>query len=436
MSRYTNTVPAIHDKNGLPIVGAKKFFFKPGTTIPKEIYKDPDFIIPQTNPVLSDSVGRFPDIFLDGVYKELQQDNSGTDTGFDGITLWTKDPVGDAPISGEFQPWNPLVKYVITSIVVGSDDNYYKSKTDPNLNNDPVSNPLSWTQLQFGEVWNSTTSYIIGNTVYGDDGFSYIAKLDNVGKEPSISSEWSPNTRHAQFAIAAGTSDAITAAFSPALTGLKDGQEVRVRALLSNTTATPTFSPNGLPAKTITKEGNNTLDVNDIRGLDHNLILSYNANNDVWELLNTNDGGLIGSTSAETSVFTQASEVISYNDTLPAITDGREILTVNYTPKRSSSKIEITVNCHVAGNTGLVVIAALFDGSANAIGAGATDVITAITSPISFSHLGSYPSGVPITFTVRVGISAAASVFTVNGASGGRRLGGSLSSTLIIKEVK
>lgn len=86
-------------------------------------------------------------------------------------------------------------------------------------------------------------------------------------------------------ATATGT-DSLAATFSPALTALTDKTTVYVRAAAANTSTTPTFSPNGLAAKTITKNGNNALEAGDIAGAGHVLILQYNASNDVWELLN------------------------------------------------------------------------------------------------------------------------------------------------------
>lgn len=88
------------------------------------------------------------------------------------------------------------------------------------------------------------------------------------------------------FIAAGGTADAITATFVPALTALTNGCEVCVRALLANATATPTFAPNGLTAKTIVKGANAALVANDIAGLHHELRLRYNSTTDHWHLLN------------------------------------------------------------------------------------------------------------------------------------------------------
>ena len=87
-------------------------------------------------------------------------------------------------------------------------------------------------------------------------------------------------------AIAGGTVDAITATFSPAFTALNDIKLIRVRASGANATTTPTFSPDGLTAKTIVKSGNDALDIGDIAGAGHEMLLARNSVNDNYELLN------------------------------------------------------------------------------------------------------------------------------------------------------
>ena len=83
-----------------------------------------------------------------------------------------------------------------------------------------------------------------------------------------------------------GTADAITATYAPAITALVNGQLCFVRATAANATATPTFSPSGLTARTIVKEGGNALVAGSIRGDGHELILRYDLANTRWELLN------------------------------------------------------------------------------------------------------------------------------------------------------
>ncbi len=93
-------------------------------------------------------------------------------------------------------------------------------------------------------------------------------------------------TNVAGFIAAGGTADVITATFSPSITTLADGMIFRVRASAANATTTPTFSPNGLTARVITKYGNQALLVGDIFGAGHELLLQYHLAGTRYELLN------------------------------------------------------------------------------------------------------------------------------------------------------
>lgn len=86
--------------------------------------------------------------------------------------------------------------------------------------------------------------------------------------------------------VAAGTSDAITAAYNPAVTALIDGQLCFFRASAANTTTSPTFSPNGLTASVITKNGGSALAAGDIAGNLAEIVLRYNLANTRWEIIN------------------------------------------------------------------------------------------------------------------------------------------------------
>lgn len=90
----------------------------------------------------------------------------------------------------------------------------------------------------------------------------------------------------ANWIAAGGTSDAITATYSPAITTLVDGQECSFRATAPNTTTAPTFSPNGLTPHTITKLGGKVLAPGDIPGSLAECKLRYDLGNTRWELLN------------------------------------------------------------------------------------------------------------------------------------------------------
>lgn len=86
---------------------------------------------------------------------------------------------------------------------------------------------------------------------------------------------------------AGGTVDAITANFVPDIT-LGDTQMVAVVSGGANTSATPTFAPDGLTARTITARGGAALNAGDIGPAGFVMLLEYNLAGTRWELLNPN----------------------------------------------------------------------------------------------------------------------------------------------------
>lgn len=83
-------------------------------------------------------------------------------------------------------------------------------------------------------------------------------------------------------AQATGTVDAITATYAPAVV-LSNRLVVFLRTLGPNTLTNPTFQPNGVAVKPITKYGGDALAVGD---LDGDVLMMYDLTNNRWELLN------------------------------------------------------------------------------------------------------------------------------------------------------
>ncbi len=106
-----------------------------------------------------------------------------------------------------------------------------------------------------------------------------------------------------QYVDAGGTADAITAAFSPAVTALTDGLAVVVGAAYANATTTPTLNVNGLGAATIVKGNNQALAVGDIAGASAMLTLVYSATNTNWTLINPPASAGGGGSNSTMNVF-------------------------------------------------------------------------------------------------------------------------------------
>lgn len=88
------------------------------------------------------------------------------------------------------------------------------------------------------------------------------------------------------WASAGGTVNAITATYSPAyLSGdLVDGLLLGFRAAGANT-STVTFSPNGLTARAIVKDGGSALEPGDIPSAAAEVLVRYNLANTRWEMV-------------------------------------------------------------------------------------------------------------------------------------------------------
>lgn len=69
-----------------PSQGAKLFFFETGTSNPKNTFNGPDGEFANSNPVIANSKGVFPDIFFSGTFKVILKDK-------DDAQIWEADPV-------------------------------------------------------------------------------------------------------------------------------------------------------------------------------------------------------------------------------------------------------------------------------------------------------------------------------------------------------
>lgn len=64
VARLFQPVVFIVDANGVPLSGAKYYFYESGTSTPVNTYSDSALSIANTNPVIADSAGRLGDVFL------------------------------------------------------------------------------------------------------------------------------------------------------------------------------------------------------------------------------------------------------------------------------------------------------------------------------------------------------------------------------------
>ena len=92
---------------------------------------------------------------------------------------------------------------------------------------------------------------------------------------------------------AGGTVDAITANFTPDIT-LADQTLCAIVCAGANTITAPTFTPDGLPTRTIKARGGAALKIGDIAGAGFVALIEYNLAGTYWELLNPSEDKGIG----------------------------------------------------------------------------------------------------------------------------------------------
>lgn len=188
MPRYINPQPQYFSTTGIPLNGGLLYFYEPSTLIAKNTFSDTALSIPNTNPIaLSTGGSPVTDIWLNGVYRVRLTDSLGN-------LLWDKDPVGgDSGSRIPLDLWLSGVSYNIGDLVTGSNDRYYTSIVEPNLNNNPVSSPANWTEFRLLRVYNANETYQVGTIVQDATGFLWRAKAITAGAAPSIGSAfWEP----------------------------------------------------------------------------------------------------------------------------------------------------------------------------------------------------------------------------------------------------
>ncbi|NBW10895.1 MAG: hypothetical protein EBR82_22985 [Caulobacteraceae bacterium] len=179
------------------------------------------------------------------------------------------------------------------------------------------------------------------------------------------------------WVAAGGTVDAITATYSPAVTSLTDGLELKFRSSGANATTTPTFSPNGLTARTITRIGGQTLLPGDIGASGYEASVRYNLANTRWELENP-----AGRLSAQ---FTNSASAVNYFILNGSATGAALTMTA------AGTDSNIALRAQPKGTGGFDVY--------TAAGADRQFNVTAVASAVNYWSFSGATAGNPIVFT-------------------------------------
>lgn len=94
-NRYVSPLQQVVDPQGIPYVGAKLYTYATGTSVFQNAYSDALCTVPLSNPILTNSAGFFPNIFLiqAPAYRLRLEDP-------DGGVIWDCDPCSGVPTTG------------------------------------------------------------------------------------------------------------------------------------------------------------------------------------------------------------------------------------------------------------------------------------------------------------------------------------------------
>ncbi len=176
-------------------------------------------------------------------------------------------------------------------------------------------------------VWDQLTQDVYGLVMSSDNEFTGVNTFDN---NVIFKSGISFTTGPFPIAYAAGTVNAITATYSPIVTSLTDKRQLAVIVTGKNTSTTPTFSPDGLAAHTITTRGGQALQLGDIGQSGYVALLEYNLANTRWELMNPCGSGA-------SSSYSQDFRLTLTSGTPVTISNVSSAMTIYCTPYKGNS---------------------------------------------------------------------------------------------------
>lgn len=145
---------------------------------------------------------------------------------------------------------------------------------------------------------------------------------------------------------------------------------------------------------------------------------------------NSGNGVILQKKSYKTSTVSTMSALIPYDNTVPQITEGTEVMAIDFTPMSATSKILIEVDLSVDCSSNYYIMAAVFDSrNSSALRTSMAWNYSATGQSRSFRHIVNNDSVTSRRYSVRLGVNGG--VLTFNGPS---LMGGSISSNLIITE--
>ncbi len=149
-------------------------------------------------------------------------------------------------------------------------------------------------------------------------------------------------------------------------------------------------------------------------------------------------GALVQSVRTTLTTAGTVNVAIPLDDTKPdqSASEGTEIMTRAITPTSATNELEIDIDIQASPAAVKTIIVALFQDSTALALASATQVVSTATGNghVRFSHRMTAGTTSATTFKVRIGCEDT-TVLTYNGFSGARKLGGSQSCSITVREI-
>lgn len=143
-------------------------------------------------------------------------------------------------------------------------------------------------------------------------------------------------------------------------------------------------------------------------------------------------GKLLQEVYVENTTYSSTAAVVAYDDTVPLISEGAEILTSSFTPTVIGSSIKVEIQYHGVNSAQNTRVLSVFNDSVN-IGVGALVTSSNFISGINVDADFTSVALSAVTISARIGANAGTTY--VNGDTSARKWGGALKTTMRITEI-
>jgi hypothetical protein len=159
---FTDPRPQQFKADGSLNSNGKLYFYEPGatSTTKKAIYSDKGLASQLVNPVILDSAGRFPTIYLQ------ESDYAVLHTNSDDVQIWRVNNYQPPSLDSQYNDWDASIEYGLNDFVRYTDGKYYISLQAANQGRTPAISSAYWSQGFFLTAYNSLKSYSTNDVVY------------------------------------------------------------------------------------------------------------------------------------------------------------------------------------------------------------------------------------------------------------------------------